>query len=271
MILLVAILVLGPHRSGTSAVAGALHALGLYMDEPGNLMKAQGDNPKGFFEHYEFFDINNKILGRFGGSWQEPPALVPGWELDPKLQDLRERAVKLVDRLAKKPIWGWKDPRTCLTLDFWSTIVPPPVKAVVVVRNPLEVAQSLFKRDTIHLARGAKLWGIYLARAMERTRGIPRHIVLYEKLCAYTRRELSRMAQFAGLRTDEGIMKRAVDAVQGSLRHHRGTARDLRAAGDIPEIVQKAYLGIRLYAHLKKKGMAPDGMEDRVIGTLRSV
>jgi hypothetical protein len=43
------LVVLGMHRSGTSALTGMLHHLGVALGE--HLMPASADNPRGYWEH----------------------------------------------------------------------------------------------------------------------------------------------------------------------------------------------------------------------------
>lgn len=63
-----AILVLGPHRSGTSAHAGALEACGFF---PGDkLAPPARDNEKGFFESSIIVNLNDSLLRLFGTTWK---------------------------------------------------------------------------------------------------------------------------------------------------------------------------------------------------------
>ena len=62
-------IVLGVHRSGTSALAGALTKLGYF---PGaNLVHAvDGVNNSGFFEDQRVVDLNDQILALFDRDWR---------------------------------------------------------------------------------------------------------------------------------------------------------------------------------------------------------
>ncbi|MGH2482289.1 MAG: sulfotransferase family protein, partial [Ktedonobacteraceae bacterium] len=62
-----AIIVLGMHRSGTSAVAGMLNALGMYLGS--DLMAPAADNPKGFYEHNGITNLHDELLSSLGSSW----------------------------------------------------------------------------------------------------------------------------------------------------------------------------------------------------------
>ena len=89
----------GMHRSGTSMVARLLGACGLDLGPPEELVPGQPDNPDGYFENQRFVSVNDEILDIFGGAWDSPPMFPPGWEDDPRLQDVRLRAGALADKL----------------------------------------------------------------------------------------------------------------------------------------------------------------------------
>jgi hypothetical protein len=114
------------HRSGTSAITRILNLLGLYLGPAQHLMKPRRDNPKGFWEHEPIADLNDEILARLGGSAAEPPLFPPNWEKAPALEDLRQKARALIqDDFALADFWGWKIPRTCLTLKFCQELFSP--------------------------------------------------------------------------------------------------------------------------------------------------
>ena len=64
-----AIVVLGMHRSGTSAMAGVLQRLG--VDLGSRLTPGDADNPKGYWEHTELVDIHDRLLRSLSSRWLE--------------------------------------------------------------------------------------------------------------------------------------------------------------------------------------------------------
>ena len=54
--------------------------MGVYLGSDHVLMQPSPANPKGYWEHNDIVSLNDAILGRHGGSWDEPPTLPPGWE-----------------------------------------------------------------------------------------------------------------------------------------------------------------------------------------------
>ena len=185
------------HRSGTSVATRLMNLLGVDLGAEEHLLSSQPDNPKGYWEYQPILDLNEEILGRLGGNWHEPPPLPPGWETAAELADLRRRARDLVARTFASGDWGWKDPRTCLTLPFWKQILPP-IHYVICMRSPAEVAASLEKRDGFSVEKSIRLWQIYTGAAIEQTAGLPRHFIFYEDVIHSHREEVSRLARFLG-------------------------------------------------------------------------
>src|SRR5262249_1430116 len=105
-------IVLGMHRSGSSCLARILHAAGLYMGEelPDD---RHSSNLFGHWEVAKAVEINDRLLARSGGTWDDPPAqLRADGEID---NDIRS----LLRSLERCGHYGWKDPRMTLTLPVW--------------------------------------------------------------------------------------------------------------------------------------------------------
>src|SRR4029453_5698696 len=95
-------------------------------------------------------------------------------------------------------VWGWKDPRTSLTLPFWQQLLPE-LKTVVVVRNPLEVAHSMRERNGISYSFGLRLWEIYNRRLIEASSCKNRLVTHYDFFFQEAESELRRIMDFVGL------------------------------------------------------------------------
>jgi len=216
------ICVLGMHRSGTSLATRALHLLGVSLGPDEHLMRPRADNPLGFFEHQPLTDLNDEILWRLGGCWHTPPAFQDGWAISPALDDLRQRARVLLDEdFGELPLWGWKDPRTCLTLPFWLPLLPP-ARFIICLRNPLDVARSLQTRDGFSLERGAQLWVDHLGSALQHSTGVRRLFVSYDDLVERPDAELARMAAFVGSNAAPPLAGESAGTplTDATLRHH---------------------------------------------------
>ena len=95
------------------------------------------------------------------------------------LDSFRARALRLAAPFEERLPWGWKDPRTSLTLPFWRSAFGP-LQTVVVVRNPLEVVTSLHRRNAFSTALGLTLWQIYAERILDDTSPDERLVTHYD-------------------------------------------------------------------------------------------
>src|ERR1700722_9316263 len=73
-----ALIVLGMHRSGTSALTGVLHHLGVALGE--RLMPTSPDNPRGYWEHNDIVDVDHRLMATFGRTWDDIRSLPAGFE-----------------------------------------------------------------------------------------------------------------------------------------------------------------------------------------------
>lgn len=225
------------HRSGTSMVARILSACGLFLGREEELIGPAIDNPEGFWENLNFVRINEELLARFGGSWDEPPALPAGWEFAPEVEPLLGRASELAARFGGQTHWGWKDPRNSLTIPFWLRVVPS-LKVVVCVRNPLEVAHSLFVRGDTTGAAQFQLWPHYYRQILAAAPPGARIVTHYQSYFEDADAEVRRVAGWLGLEVSGAALERARAQVSGNLRHHHITTGALKAAGAPDEVVE---------------------------------
>lgn len=139
------LVVTGMHRSGTSFIASFLQAAG--VDIGTDLFPADYYNPRGYFEDNEFLELDTSILhacmppgasGFRDWGWAENGSLDRS-----SVADFAARAGELVARRsAAAPIWGWKDPRTSLLLDFWDGLLTD-ARYVFTYRSPWDVMRSV--------------------------------------------------------------------------------------------------------------------------------
>ena len=60
------------------------------------------------------------LLNLLGGAWDLPPRFETNFESE-GLEQTRLKAKLLIESFSGKSPWGWKDPRTCLTMPFWQS------------------------------------------------------------------------------------------------------------------------------------------------------
>jgi hypothetical protein len=237
----------GMHRSGTSLVANLLSLCGVYLGEEQDLMPATVDNPKGYWEHRKLLLLNNEILAELGGDWETPPAFLDGWADEARVNYLRAKAETLLQEFAGKEPWGWKDPRTSLTLPFWMSLnglrvpfwlgVAPKPRIVVCLRNPLEVSRSLSTRKFSPNSSGFDLWLLYNRRILNATLSEDRIITHYEAYFQDPRAELRRVLGFLELPVSDELIDNASSIVSDNLRRHRPKADRLAEDGMPAEIL----------------------------------
>lgn len=130
------------HRSGTSLVASVLREAGLDIGLQEDVGLGPGQ-PRGHFEDREFHRLHEAILAASGRTCFTADEASLG-EIAPVFE---EQARALVAARADRPLWGWKDPRTCLFLDLWERLLPQ-ARYLFLYRHPVDVALSLWRRNT---------------------------------------------------------------------------------------------------------------------------
>jgi len=210
------------HRSGTSAVTGVLNILGLNLGKHVNLDKME-ENEKGFFENKRVKEINDAIFIRLNMRWDDVRIWDFWWE-NPEVVELKENAIKILEyEFDDVESFGIKDPRMCVTLPFWQNILSDKynIKTILIMRNPLEVAFSLQKRNEFKIEKGLELWYQYNASAITHIQKHPNCIVKFDDLMNGTKEILSKMKKALKLNIlDYEDKKKEVDEfLTPSLRH----------------------------------------------------
>ena len=152
-----ALLVTGMHRSGTSLAAGRLQNSGVQMGR--QLLPPNRGNPRGYFEDAGLVAFHEQVLQARGLDMLVTAPFV----FEPSPAEMAQ-AQQLVAARAGAPLWGWKDPRTSLFLEFWRSLLPQAV-FVLLYRHPLEVFLSLLRRGDFsghgRLEIGLQSWRVY--------------------------------------------------------------------------------------------------------------
>jgi len=154
-----AVIITGMHRSGTSLIANLLHQRGVNLGA--RLLEQDSSNPHGFYEDVDFYTFHQHALHTRGRTLLSGDDFV----FEPTPTEV-ERAQALIEQRADQAVWGWKDPRTTLFLDFWHQLLPQ-ARFLFVYRHPLEVLISLVRRgrDALPgLLEGLQTWCAYNTR-----------------------------------------------------------------------------------------------------------
>ncbi|MGA2605169.1 MAG: glycosyltransferase [Verrucomicrobiia bacterium] len=220
-----AVLVLGMHRSGTSAVTRVWNLLGAQLGD--NLLPPAPDNETGFWELREIHEIHETLLLALGSTWDDERRLPGDWFKTAPAETARARILDVLRRdFNGSKQFVVKDPRICRLVPLWLSVVQEmgaQPRFLVIVRNPLEVAASLEKRDGFPAAKSVLVWLRHTLDAEHDTRGFPRAFVSYEGLLADWRRTMSVAADRLGLDVTAEIPVRGaeVDAFLSTEHRHQ--------------------------------------------------
>ncbi len=217
------IIVLGMHRSGTSATAGLLSLLGINVGE--NLLPQNEFNLKGYFVPKSIVETNDAILKSLDSSWYDIS------ELDIKSVNSYYSKEHLTSILAKEfnpdsPAKLIKDPRLCKTLPIWKAVFAEYEKNapyyIVTLRHPDEVIHSLKYRDNMSINHAALLYISYLLDAEFNTRGEQRHLLCYNELTENTLSAVNKVGDFLKKPLlDDTSDKLITNFISSDLNHHK--------------------------------------------------
>lgn len=240
-----AYLVLGMHRSGTSAVTQLLALAGAQL--PANVMPGDEHNAKGYFEPWKIAMLNDRLLRAGGGAWDNPFSFPyrPLPEAEERIW-LDRAETLFAQEFGDVGYPLMKDPRTTIVLPFWRAVLDElgvGARCVIPVRHPLAVAGSLARRDGFAVEKSLLVWTSYMLAAEAYTRDLPRAFVGYDALLSDWRAEVERIekAHEAPLPALTPKSAKAIDRfLTAELRHNSADA-DLSAYGWAGELAKTAY------------------------------
>lgn len=218
------IVLLGMHRSGTSATAGLIAQLDYF---PGyQLFSGNESNQKGYFEDKNIVAHNNILFRELSLIDWRDVGYVKQIESSSTRFQLIEKAKKVfLNEYGDKKNKIFKDPRTCRTLPFWLEVfneIKEDALCVFTLRDPVDVIASLSRRDAMHPNHSALLYAVYLIDAERYSRGRVRALVRYEDLLNKTYDVLGELDSRLGtafLAADSKILSNACAFLDSELNH----------------------------------------------------
>ncbi len=242
-----AICILGVHRSGTSVVARAINLMGAYLGEEEDFLPSGPDNAEGFWERKDVVDLHDRIMTAYSRFWHTALPLPNQWEHSEKIKPFRDELLKLIDKnFSGHQLWAWKDPRTSVLLPLWKDVLRDlgiQLSCVYVVRNPLEVANSIQKRHGLPYEKSFGLWFYNNITALQTCFSVPCVLISYEKFLNDWEAELRRCSSRLEISwpADElAFRKKMNESVRPELRHSCLTMNDLEKSG-VPQPVRELY------------------------------
>lgn len=225
------VLILGMHRSGTSALARTMNLLGFGI--PKTLIKANSTNASGHWESRRIARLNDEILEACELDWSS-------WRtgglayLDSSSRKQFQSKIITTLRSEFEPNSQivLKDPRISRLAPLYIEAIQSmgaQIYPVICFRNPLEVMESLTKRNQMNAIDAVHLWLRYNLEAEEATRQLKRTFIGYDAFMSDWRSVLSSAQD--DLQIDWPIApndaSRQIDAhLNVDLRHHSYSAAD---------------------------------------------
>jgi GT2 family glycosyltransferase/glycosyltransferase involved in cell wall biosynthesis len=245
-----AILILGMHRSGTSALTRVINLLGYRL--PDHLIPASQHNSKGFWETPALVDFHDRVLQSAGSSWHDWSKFNPDWYASPLFEDAQQelQAILYAEFGVDGPIVV-KDPRICRLLPLWRAALNPlqiDPTIVIPLRNPLEIARSLRQRDDFTEPTVLLIWLRHVLDAEQATRTLPRAFCAYDTLLRDWRGTLAQIAHHADLVWPRRSLDSELDIdgfLSAEVRHHVIAATELTTRPAIPGWIPAAYAALQ--------------------------
>ncbi|WP_185858937.1 sulfotransferase domain-containing protein [Vreelandella nanhaiensis] len=232
------VLILGMHRSGTSAVTGALEKLGVSL--PQDLWPAQDDNPKGFFEGRRVIEINELILKESGSSYDD--TRFQKHLTNDLIEKYLDRTKRLIEEeFSYSKIFALKDPRMCVTFPLWERALKEleiEIKVILPYRNPFEVARSLKSRNDFSTDKSLLIWVKHVLYAEKYSRSYSRYFLSFNSLLTNAEEEITKIANFIGVKAESSsIGEVRSNFLEKELKHHNLNLNNV--AEEIPFFIKK--------------------------------
>jgi len=219
------VLVLGMHRSGTSALTRTLNLLGCALPEA--LVGASEGNELGHWESASAVILNDEILASAGSNWNDWGPINPDWRASGVRGQMVERATEVIrEHKALGPLFALKDPRLCRLADLWleaGDAVGVDMRVVLMLRHPGEVSASLESRDLMAPGYGQLLWLRHTLDAEHLSRGRKRVVCRFDRLLVDWQDTIDRVRQGLDLalpRNSPAAHAEVEQFLARDMRHH---------------------------------------------------
>lgn len=262
-----AVVVLGMHRSGTSALTRALSLAGFAL--PHRLLSGAEDNVEGFWESPAVVAVNNRVLAALGQDWTSIGAVPPHRFNGGDMEALRAEAEDVLrEDYGDAQRFVVKDPRMARLVPFWDPVFRAASARpcyVHPVRSPLDVTRSLARRNGFGQTRSLLMWIDHTLAVLRAAEDAPVAFVDFEDLLARPSASVEGVLRRLGLDaalSDEA--RHALDgAVKPALRHHRvpPTALDLDARTAAMAQTLHGLMGRAAICHGPAPVLSPDMLE----------
>ncbi|MGA8534275.1 MAG: sulfotransferase, partial [Candidatus Tumulicola sp.] len=241
-----AVVVLGMHRSGTSILSALLCSAG--ADAPKHLQGGDKFNRTGYWESQRLWPLHDELLREMGVAWDTVVSFPATFFRSPIAIRYKARIIEVLrDEYADSALFCVKDPRISRLLPIWMPLLKDEgitADYVIMTRNPLEVAQSLKRRNGFHRSQSLMLWLRHTLEAEHHTRGHRRVFVTYDQIMSDWHCVLQRISERLDITWPRQALEIDVEfdrIVADGERHHWLDVDKLSAREDLPEWVLRTY------------------------------
>jgi hypothetical protein len=211
---------------------------------------AAGNNEKGFFESQALYEFHEGVLGEAGSAWDDLLPMPDSYFSSPLGLARRDQLTELLTRdYAARPLTAVKDPRICRLMPLWREAAAAAgleTMAVLPLRNPLEVAGSLQKRDGFAPAKSLLVWLRHVLSAERESRDMRRVFTTYDGLLGDWPRTVAAVSEalgFAFPREPARMADEITAFLEGELRHNVSPP-DLSDRQDVLPEIREAWAAL---------------------------
>lgn len=242
------IVILGPPRSGLGLAAELIQRRGIHLANRslGSFLERGGARPS----------LDERILAALGGGWDDPPGAATGWETTGRVAGLLAEAERRAAELATWEPWAWYHPAATFTLPLWRRAIPD-LATIVVVRNPLEVMESLRSSCGCSMPSALRIVRLYLTSLARQARTGRIVVTHHGALSSDPEREADRILGRLGIEREGDAAGDAGRASRPRSGVPRFTLRDLSRCG-MPDDIVASYAALCAEARFADHG---DGVE----------
>jgi len=218
------VLIIGMHRSATSATAGCLNHVGYNAGT--DLFQPDAFNQKGYFENRKINYFNDDLLSHLNARWDDTFHLsntLSADEIDETFHTRLEVIIRSEFGEANRIVI--KDPRISFFLPLYVRVLSQfgfAIKIIVNFRNPYEIAKSLKTRDNFSISKSLLLWMDYTLRAEKYSRTLQRAFVDYSDLINKPSETFKKIDAIIGLQSNEKLIEESGinSFIEPGLKHH---------------------------------------------------
>ena len=215
--------VLGMHRSGTSALSGMLAQAGL--NAPNDALGATENNKKGYWESESLVTLSDQFLVSENSHWSQLHEWSATWCSGSGAQSWSEaylRQMSCVFDCSQHVLL--KDPRLCVLFEALGSYLHQPfmqVDFLLMIRSPVEVVASLVKAEGIDVQTALDLWIGSVLRSERMSRPHPRRLVRYDQLIRDPGSVLDSCCSMWGLSLSDMNVSSALGFVDPGLQNQK--------------------------------------------------